>query len=167
MRRWRRRSGLSSRTADLIARVLSAISTLLAAQDDLDAQRSNLESVSRQLDQAEKRYEVGLIAVTDVRKLAPLTIAAQQQVIASKRQLASAQKRCRNHGEGFDTLARPIEPFELMTPEPSSEDRWWKWPCSRICRCIEPLAADIARENVSSARAVAPDAGIWWRAATG
>ena len=41
---------------------------VLAAQDDLDAQRGNLESVNRQLEQAEKRYEVGLIAITDVQE---------------------------------------------------------------------------------------------------
>ena len=39
---------------------------MLAAQDTLTAQQSALESVQTQLDQAEQRYKVGLIAVTDV-----------------------------------------------------------------------------------------------------
>jgi outer membrane protein len=59
---------------DLIARVAQRYFDVLAAQDDLDAQRANLESVSRQLEQAEKRYQVGLIAVTDVEERAPRTI---------------------------------------------------------------------------------------------
>src|ERR1700678_377065 len=46
---------------DLIARVAQRYFDVLAAEDDLDAQRANLESVSRQLEQAEKRYQVGLI----------------------------------------------------------------------------------------------------------
>jgi len=127
---------------------------VLAAQDDLDAQRSNLESVSRQLEQAEKRYEVGLIAVTDVQEARAAHDSGAAAVIASKRQLASAQEALREiTGEGFDTLARPIEPFELMTPEPSSEDRWVEMALQQNLSLVSSrLAADIARENVSSAR---------------
>src|SRR5580692_836068 len=53
---------------DLISRVAQRYFDVLAAEDDLDAQRGNLESVSRQVEQAEKRYQVGLIAVTDVQE---------------------------------------------------------------------------------------------------
>ena len=41
---------------DLIARVAQRYFDVLAAQDDLDAQKGNLASVNRQLDQAETRY---------------------------------------------------------------------------------------------------------------
>jgi outer membrane protein len=139
---------------DLIARVAQRYFDVLATQDDLDAQRSNLESVSRQLEQAEKRYEVGLIAVTDVQEARAAHDSGAAAVIASKRQLASAQEALREiTGDGFDTLARPIEPFELMTPEPSSEDRWVEMALQQNLSLVSSrLAADIARENVSSAR---------------
>jgi outer membrane protein len=139
---------------DLIARVAQRYFDVLAAQDDLDAQRGNLESVSRQLEQAEKRYEVGLIAVTDVQEARAAHDSGAAAVIASKRTLASAQEALREiTGEGFDTLARPIEPFELTTPEPSSEDRWVEMALQQNLSLVSSrLAADIARENVSSAR---------------
>ena len=139
---------------DLIARVAQRYFDVLAAQDDLDAQRGNLESVSRQLEQAEKRYQVGLIAVTDVQEARAAHDSGAAAVIASKRQLASAQESLREiTGEGFDTLARPIEPFELSTPEPSSEDRWVQMALQQNLSLVSSrLAADIARENVSSAR---------------
>src|ERR1700730_9798911 len=42
---------------DLMARVAQRYFEVLAAQDDVDAQQGNLVSVSRQLEQAEKRYD--------------------------------------------------------------------------------------------------------------
>src|SRR5665213_328415 len=50
----------------LVQRVAIQYFAVLTAQDTLAAQQSALDSVQRQLDQAEQRYNVGLIAVTDV-----------------------------------------------------------------------------------------------------
>jgi outer membrane protein len=139
---------------DLMARVSQRYFDVLAAQDDLDAQRGNLASVNRQLEQAEKRYEVGLIAVTDVQEARAAHDSGAAAVIASKRQLASAQELLREiTGDSFDYLARPLEPFELATPDPSSEDRWVEMALQQNLSLVSSrLAADIARENVSSAR---------------
>src|SRR6202453_1711628 len=139
---------------DLMARVAQRYFDVLAAQDDLDAQQGNLESVSHQLEQAEKRYEVGLIAVTDVEEARAAHDSGAAAVIASKRQLASAQELLREiTGDAFDYLARPIEPFELATPDPTSEDRWVDMALQQNLSLVSSrLAADIARENVSAAR---------------
>lgn len=139
---------------DLIARVAQRYFDVLAAEDDLDAQRGNLESVNRQLEQAEKRYQVGLIALTDVQEARAAHDSGAAAVIAAKRQLADAQEALREiTGEGFDTLARPVEPFELAAPEPSSEDRWVAMALQQNLSLVSSrLAADIARENVSTAR---------------
>jgi outer membrane protein len=139
---------------DLMERVSQRYFDVLAAEDDLDAQRGNLESVNRQLEQAEKRYEVGLIAVTDVQEARAAHDSGAAAVIASKRQLASAQELLREiTGDTFDYLAKPIEPFDLVTPDPSSEDRWVEMALQQNLSLVSSrLAADIARENVSSAR---------------
>jgi outer membrane protein len=139
---------------DLISRVAQRYFDVLAAEDDLDAQRANLESVNRQLEQAEKRYQVGLIAVTDVEEARAAHDSGAAAVIASKRSLASAQELLREiTGDAFDTLARPIEPFELASPDPSSEDRWVDMALQQNLSLVSSrLAADIARENVSAAR---------------
>src|SRR6202167_5520432 len=139
---------------DLISRVAQRYFDVLAAEDDLDAQRANLESVNRQLEQAEKRYQVGLIAVTDVEEARAAHDSGAAAVIASKRALASAQEFLREiTGDAFDYLARPIEPFELATPDPVSEDRWVEMALQQNLSLVSSrLAADIAQENVSSAR---------------
>src|ERR1700691_1846368 len=139
---------------DLISRVAQRYFDVLAAEDDLDAQRANLESVNRQLEQAEKRYQVGLIAVTDVEEARAAHDSGAAAVIASKRALASAHESLREiTGDAFDYLARPIEPFELATPDPVSEDRWVDMALQQNLSLVSSrLAADIARENVSAAR---------------
>jgi outer membrane protein len=139
---------------DLIERVAERYFEVLAAQDDLDAQQGNLASVNRQLEQAEKRYEVGLVAFTDVQEARAAHDSGAAAVIASKRSLASSQELLREiTGDVYDSLARPIEPFELATPDPSSEDRWVEMALQQNLSLVSSrLAADIARDNVSAAR---------------
>ena len=139
---------------DLIARVAQRYFDVLASQDDLDAQEGALASVNRQLDQAEKRYEVGLIAITDVQEARASHDSSAAAVIAAKRQVASTQELLREiTGDLFETLARPIEPFELTNPDPVSEERWVEMALQQNLSLVSSrLAADIARENVSSAR---------------
>src|SRR5271156_509733 len=139
---------------DLMERVAQRYFDVLSAQDDLEAQQVALTSIQRQLDQAESRFKIGLIAVTDVEEARPAHDSGAAAVIASKRTLASNQELLREiTGEGFDCLARPIEPFELATPDPASEDRWVEMALQQNLSLVSSrLAADIARENVSSAR---------------
>jgi outer membrane protein len=62
---------------DLILRVAQRYFDVLAAQDDVDVQEANLASVNRQLEQAQRRYEVGYVAVTDLseaRDAAPFSV---------------------------------------------------------------------------------------------
>jgi outer membrane protein len=139
---------------DLMSRVAQRYFDVLASQDDLDAQQGALASVNRQLEQAEKRYEVGLIAITDVQEVRASHDSSAAAVIAAKRQVASAQEFLREiTGDLFDSLARPIEPFELTNPDPISEDRWVEMALQQNLSLVSSrLAADIARENVSAAR---------------
>jgi len=139
---------------DLMSRVAQRYFDVLASQDDLDAQEGALASVNRQLEQAEKRYEVGLIAITDVQEARASHDSSAAAVIAAKRQVASSREFLREiTGDLFDTLARPIEPFELANPDPVSEDRWVEMALQQNLSLVSSrLAADIARENVSSAR---------------
>src|SRR5208337_1672978 len=69
---------------DLMARVAQRYFDVLAAQDDLDAQQANLASVNRQLEQAESRYQVGLVAITDVQEARAAHDSGAAAVIASK-----------------------------------------------------------------------------------
>jgi outer membrane protein len=139
---------------DLMERVSQRYFDVLGAQDDLEAQQSALISVSRQLEQAEARYRIGLIAVTDVEEARASHDSTAAAVIAAKRALSSTQELLREIiGDPFDFLARPTEPFEMVNPDPVSEDRWVEMALQQNLSLVSSrLAADIARENVSVAR---------------
>jgi outer membrane protein len=139
---------------DLIARVAQRYFDVLAAQDILEAQEGALASVNRQFEQAEKRFEVGLIAITDVQEARASHDSGAAAVIDAKRQLATSRESLREiTGDVFETLARPVEPFELADPDPVSEERWVDLALQQNLTLVSSrLAADIARENVSAAR---------------
>jgi outer membrane protein len=137
-----------------MARVAQRYFDVLAAQDYLEAQQVALTSIQRQLDQAESRFQIGLIAITDVEEARAAHDSGAAAVIAAKRSLASGQELLREiTGDPFDGLARPIEPFELANPDPVNEDRWVDMALQQNLALVSSrLAADIARENISSAR---------------
>ena len=140
---------------DVIVRSATAYFNVLAARDTLDAAEASREAITRQLEQAEKRFEVGLIAITDVEEAKAANDQAIATVIASKRTLATARDQLRElTGDAFDELARPGDDMPLVTPDPASEDQWVKAALDQnLALSSARLGADIARENSSIARA--------------
>src|SRR5271155_550469 len=139
---------------DLMERVAQRYFDVLGAQDDVEGNEVALTSVTRQLEQAEARYNIGLIAVTDVEEARASHDTTAATVIAGKRTLASTLELLREiTGDLFDYLARPAEPFELINPDPLSEDRWVDMALQQNLSLVSSrLAADIARDNIGIAR---------------
>jgi outer membrane protein len=140
---------------DVIVRTATAYFAVLAARDTLDAAEAAREAIARQLEQAEKRYEVGLIAITDVEEAKAANDQATATVIGAKRTLATAREQLRElTGDSFDELARPGDDMPLVTPDPASEEKWVKAALDQnLALSSARLGADIARENISIARA--------------
>jgi len=138
---------------ELIARVAQQYFAVLAAKDALAAQDSALKSVSRQLEQAERRFEVGLIAVTDVQIARASRDSAAAAVIAAKRVVANAEEQLRaTTGEKYNQLAAPGDSMPLLTPDPASEDAWVTTALSQNASLIASrMSADIAHENYLAA----------------
>jgi outer membrane protein len=138
---------------DLIARVAQVYFGVLGAQDTLAAQESALRSVTRQLEQAERRYEVGLIAITDVQIARAARDSGYAAVIAAKRALASAEEQLRAvTGEKYRQLSTPGEGMPLLAPDPASEDAWVTTALSQNANLVASrLSADIARDNYLTA----------------
>ena len=138
---------------DLIARVAQQYFAVLAAKDTLAAQDSALRSVSRQLEQAERRFEVGLIAVTDVQIARAARDSAAAAVIAAKRAVANAEEQLRaTTGEKYNQLAAPGDSMPLLTPEPASEDAWVTSALSQNASLTASrMSADIAHEDYVAA----------------
>lgn len=138
---------------DLVTRVAARYFDVLAAQDNVDAQQSAFEAISRQLEQADKRFEVGLIAITDVQEAKAARDSAAASLIAAKRQLASAEELLREiTAEKYTVLAKPADTMPLKLPEPADEQQWVNSSMEQNLALVSSrLAADIARDDVRSA----------------
>jgi outer membrane protein len=135
---------------NLILRVAQAYFNVLSALDGLDANQASLEAISRQLDQANKRFEVGLIAITDVQEAKAARDTAAAAVIAGKRTLATAGDQLSEiTGQKYDALNKPGDDMPLNTPQPADEDRWVTVSLDQNVSLLSSrLQSDIARENV-------------------
>jgi len=139
---------------DLIQRTSQRYFDVLAAQDTVDAAQATLEAFARQLEQADKRFEVGLIAITDVQEARAAHDQAAAAVIQAKRTLATANELLRElTGESFDTLATPVDDMPLKTPDPESEETWVATALEQNLTVISArLATEIAKQDVRVAR---------------
>jgi outer membrane protein len=135
---------------NLILRVAQAYFAVLAAQDSLDANQAALEAITRQLEQAEKRFEVGLIAITDVQEARSAHDTAAAAVIAAKRTLAtSGDQLSEITGKKYDVLSKPGDDMPLTSPQPADEESWVQASLDQnVTLLSNRLSADIARENV-------------------
>jgi len=139
---------------NLVFRVSQRYFNVLSAADQLQATEGALAAVSRQLEQAEQRFEVGLIAITDVQESRAAADQARAAVIAAKRTLSTNQELLRElTGDMFTTLAGPGEDMPLNSPNPASEEQWVSAAMEQNLSLISSrLAADIAREAINNAR---------------
>src|SRR5438552_5381638 len=134
----------------LILRVAQAYFNVLSAEDGLEANQASLEAISRQLDQANKRFEVGLIAITDVQEAKAARDTAAAAVIAAKRTLATSEDQLQEiTGEKYPQLAKPGTDMPLKSPEPADQSRWVNISLEQNLSLISSrLGAEIARDNV-------------------
>jgi outer membrane protein len=135
---------------DLALRVATRYFDVLAAQDNVQAQQASLDAISRQLEQADKRFEVGLIAITDVQEARAARDTAAADLIASKRQLATAQEVLREITDmQYAVLATPRSTMPLNVPEPADPQKWVEASMEQnLSLTSSRLGADIARDDV-------------------
>ena len=139
---------------DLILRTSEAYFNVLAAQDTLEAAQAAYDAIGRQLEQSEKRFEVGLIAVTDVQDAKAAFDSATAALIQGKRLLATTGERLRElTGDAYDELEKPGNDMPLAGPNPANADDWVKLAMDQNSRLVSSrLAAEITRANISVER---------------
>ena len=139
---------------DLITRTAEAYFNVLAEQATLKAVQDAKEAFGRQLEQSERRFEVGLIAITDVKEAQAAYDDAVATEIAAKRTLANSKEALREiTGEYPEGLAEPREGFPLLPPDPEVEQDWVDIAMEQnFALESAKLGADITRQNVRSAR---------------
>jgi outer membrane protein len=143
---------------DLILRVADRYFKILASQDVLDFARAEKTAIARQLEQAQKRFEVGLIAITDV-------LEAQARYDSSLAQTILAENQLDNSFQAMEVIigetpstnpARLSDSLVLNRPVPAQSEPWVEIALqnnqSLLAALAAEQAADYERQSKSKSR---------------
>ena len=144
---------------DLILRAGAAYFEALAAYDNLGFAEAEKKSLSRQLDQAQQRFDVGLTAITDVQEAQAGYDRAFAAEIEARNNVDNTQEALREiTGAYFSDLAPLGETMPLLAPEPEQIEAWTG---AALEQNLDVLAAQHAvnnarRESNASRQATCP-----------
>ena len=139
---------------DLIVRVAQRYFDILAAEDRLTSINADREAIARQLEQAKQRFDVGLIAITDVQESQAAYDQSVANEIGAKRVLATAREFLREiTGEYVSKLDAPSDDFPLLNPSPNSESSWVDLSLRQNLNLVASrLDEQLARDEISFRR---------------
>ena len=110
---------------DLILRTTTAYFEVLAAYDNLGFAEAEKKSLSRQLDQAKQRFDVGLTAITDVQEAQAGYDRAFAAEIEARNNVDNSTESLREiTGAYFSGLATLGETMPLLSPQPEEIETW-------------------------------------------
>ena len=145
---------LFAQQQNLILRTANTYFDVLRAQVEVQFSKSELDAIARQKEQAERRFDVGLVPVTDVRSAQAqydLAIAAE---IAASNSLENALEAMRVlTGSIPDTISPLAADLPLVAPDPASSEQWVQLALDQNLDLVAArLAAQTAEAGVASVR---------------
>lgn len=118
-------ANLSAAQQNLIIRVSDAYFRTLSAIDKVGFSKAEKKAIGRQLDQAKRRYEVGIIAITDVHEAQAGFDNANAAVIAAENELLIAKENLRElAGQYIDNISPLADKIPLEPPKPAKIQHW-------------------------------------------
>ena len=110
---------------DLIIRVVKQYFTVLAAFDDLDFAKAERKSIKQQLNQTQQRFNVGLIAITDVHEAKAAYDQSIARTIVAENTLAISLETLREiTTKDHSSLAFLSTNHPLVKPVPADIKQW-------------------------------------------
>lgn len=116
---------LTSARQQLRLRAAQAYFDVLAAEDELSFAQAEKTALTRQLEQARKRFEVGFAPITDMQEAQARYDLALATEVSARQRLRSALEAVRAlTGRLPGPLAKLAPDIALPTPEPSDPEAW-------------------------------------------
>ncbi|MDH5433720.1 MAG: TolC family outer membrane protein [Gammaproteobacteria bacterium] len=111
----------------LIIRVAEAYFNVLAAEDNVNFSKAEIEALSKELALTKQRFEVGLIAITDVHEAQSRHDRAFANQIAAQNALDNAHEALRQiTGQYHNDLQKVQSDMLLRNPQPEDIQQWMK-----------------------------------------
>jgi len=118
---------LESQRQALMIRTATAYFNVLRAQADLLFRRSELDAIGRQKEQNERRFEVGLVPVTDVKNAqAQFDLATAQEIAAANQLSTTEEALIVISGADPKNLNQLSQDAPLVLPQPADINAWVK-----------------------------------------
>jgi outer membrane protein len=135
---------------DLMLRVAERYFNQLATHDSLIFAQAETESLKSQLDQAQQRFQVGLIAITDVQEAQAGHDRAQASQISAQNEVQNANEALREVTANYDLELAPLgESLPLVIPDPLDIEKWTATAMQgNLALSAARMAADIAHEEI-------------------
>ncbi|PCJ32952.1 MAG: type I secretion protein TolC [Gammaproteobacteria bacterium] len=136
---------------DLIVRVAERYFDVLAKQDDMTFSLAEREAITRQLDQTEQRFDVGIATITDVTESQAAYDLANASVIGAENELKNSKERLRELlGRYIDSLASLKADTELVRPVPEDIEEWSRAALNQNPSIVmAKLAVDDSKQTIS------------------
>ncbi len=146
------RATLSAAQQDLIVRVVQSYFGVLRAQDNLRASQAQERAFERQLEQTRQRFEVGLIAITDVYEAEAARDLAQVTRIVDENNVAVAKENLSVlTGQTPGSLYVLGESFNPRPPEPADRSEWVDFALENNNQLAAArFAEEAARQNATA-----------------
>lgn len=140
---------------DLIVRTADAYFNVLRQWDNLQVSKAEELSDKRQLDQAQQRFEVGLVAITDVHEARAAFDASVAQRLSDEGNLATAYEALTIlTGQDHANLWRLNREFPVIDPSPSDRGEWVQFALNNNFNLkAARYGMEAASENASAKRA--------------
>ncbi|XOZ33350.1 TolC family outer membrane protein [Halomonadaceae bacterium KBTZ08] len=145
---------LSRAEQGLMLKVAEQYFNVLRAKDELDTAQAQEAALRRQWEQAKERYDVGLVATTEVEEARAGYDASRSQRIAAKSQLdIERESLARLTGQFPDSLERLETDFPITSPDPDSPKAWAQTALEQNWELkAQQLTVEATREKLSAAR---------------
>jgi outer membrane protein len=144
----------SAEQQDLIVRVAEAYFTVLRQWDNLQVSLAEERAYKRQLDQAQQRFNVGLVAITDVQEGRAAYDASYALRLTNEGALAAAYEMLSTFtGQEHANLWLLNKDFAVTAPEPSDRAEWVKFALNNnyVLKAAR-FSMDAAQENATAKR---------------
>lgn len=139
----------------LLLRVSEYYFAVLAETDTVGFAQAEKLAIARQLEQTRQRFEVGLVAITDVHEAQARFDLASSQEIEAQTRLASSREALREITATLPaTLSGLTDAVTLVSPEPQNVEAWVDTARNQNFQIIAAQAAtDVAAQNIEAQRA--------------
>jgi outer membrane protein len=130
---------------DLMVRIATAYFNVLGGIDNLAFAEAERKNVEHQLEQTKQRFEVGLIAVTDVKESQARFDQAVAQEIEAQNTLSTTREALWTIVNSYPQQLKPLsEQMPLLQPEPADKQHWVD---KAVAENLSLLAADFAQQS--------------------